>query len=538
MVKRGRLKALITVVIAIGLMVALVGGSSGKVPGMDTDLGDSLASFVGEDIDNLAGFSVAGAGDVNGDGYDDILIGAIYNKEGGLDAGQTYLIFGKKAEWSMDTNLSNVDASFWGEDAYDGSGYSVAGAGDVNGDGYDDILIGAIWNDEGGSDAGQTYLILGKTTGWSMDTDLSTADASFRGEDSNDQSGRAVSGAGDVNGDGFDDLLIGAPYDENGGTDAGQTYLILGKASGWSMDTNLSNADASFWGEDEGDEAGTSVSSAGDVNGDGYDDILIGAPKNEDRGFNSGKTYLIFGKASGWSMDTNLSEADASFRGEDSGDYSGVSVAGAQDVNKDGYADILIGAPGNDEVGLGAGQSYLIFGKASGWSLVSDLSEADASFRGEDEGDESGWSIAGAGDVNGDGYDDILIGALFNSDGGLETGQNYLIRGKSSGWSMDADLSNADASYRGENIGDKSGWSVAGAGDVNGDGYDDLLIGARWNEDGGSNAGQTYLVLSSIDPIFPPENDPPVINSLVLIVLIVAIVVLASMLYVRGRGSQ
>ena len=167
----------------MALMAILVGGSTGSMPGMDTDLGDSLASFLGEDINNLAGFSIAGAGDVNGDGYDDILIGAIYNKEGGLDAGQTYLIFGKTSEWSMDTNLSNVDASFWGEDAYDESGYSVAGAGDVNGDGYDDILIGAIWNDEGGYDAGQTYLILGKTTGWSMDSDLSNADASFWGED-------------------------------------------------------------------------------------------------------------------------------------------------------------------------------------------------------------------------------------------------------------------------------------------------------------------------------------------------------------------
>ena len=154
----------------------------------------------------------------------------------------------------MDTDLSNADASFWGEAAGDQSGWSAAGAGDVNGDGYDDILIGARHNDEGGSGAGQTYLILGKAGGWSMDTDLSNADASFWGENTNDDSGRSVAGAGDVNSDGYDDILIGATYNSDGGHNAGQTYLILGKAAGWSMDTNLSDADASFWGETGSEE--------------------------------------------------------------------------------------------------------------------------------------------------------------------------------------------------------------------------------------------------------------------------------------------
>ncbi|MCP3686541.1 MAG: hypothetical protein GY861_28210, partial [bacterium] len=125
-------------------------------------------------------------------------------------------------------NLSSADASFWGEDAGDESGISVSSAGDVNGDGYDDLLIGAYNDEDGGSMAGQTYLILGKATGWAMDTDLSSADASFWGEDAEGLSGYSVSSAGDVNGDGYDDLLIGAPSDDDGGSNAGQTYLILG----------------------------------------------------------------------------------------------------------------------------------------------------------------------------------------------------------------------------------------------------------------------------------------------------------------------
>ncbi len=495
------------------LMVFFVDDPGVSGLGMDTDLSASDASFIGENADDESGHSVASAGDVNGDGYDDILIGVPDNDDGGNGAGQTYLIFGKASGWSMDTDLSNADASFIGEDAVDFSGWSVAGAGDVNDDGYDDILIGAYWESSGDSAAGQTYLILGKASGWQMDTDLSNVDASFIGEERGDYSGKSVAGVGDVNGDGYDDILIGADgNDEGGGGFTGQTYLILGKASGWAMDTDLSNADASFWGAGVGDLAGYSVAGAGDVNGDGYDDILIGARKNDDGDSEAGQTYLILGKASGWSMDINLSNADASFIGEEYDDESGSSVTGAGDVNGDGYDDILIGASRNDDAGYYAGQTYLILGKASGWSMDTDLSNVDASFLGEGDYDYAGYSVAGAGDVDGDGYDDILIGARWNDDGGDEAGQTYLILGKASGWTMDTDLSDADASFWGEEADDSSGGSVAGAGDVNGDGRDDVLIGAYENDDGGSDAGQTYLIFSS-EARIPIWHQIPILNA-------------------------
>ena len=466
----------------------------------DIDLGTWGVGFIGEDANDYSSHSVSGAGDVNGDGYDDIIIGASGDDDGGSNAGQTYLIFGMSSGWTMDLDLSNADASFIGEDAGDYSGSSISSVGDVNGDGYDDILIGAYENDDASSSSGQTYLILGKASGWAMDTDLSNADASFLGGAYLDFSGRSVSGAGDVNGDGYDDILIGAYGDDDGGGMAGQTYLILGKASGWSMDTDLSNADASFIGEDAWDYSGYSVSGAGDVNGDGYDDILIGAYGDEDGGSNAGQTYLILGKASGWTMDTDLSNADASFWGEDANDHSGLQVSGAGDVNGDGYDDILIGAHGNDDGGSNAGQSYLILGKASGWTMDTDLSNADASFIGEDADDYSGYSVSGAKDVNGDGYDDILIGAYNDDNGGTNVGQTYMILGKASGWAMDTDLSNADASFIGEDTSDYSGRSVSGAGDVNGDGYDDILIGAYLNDDGGASAGKTYLLNRTVLP--------------------------------------
>jgi hypothetical protein len=454
-----------------------------------TDFG---TGFVGEDTGDYAGYSVASAGDVNGDGYDDLLIGAYGDDDGGINAGQTYLLLGKASGWAPGIDLSKADASFWGETAGDWSGYSVAGAGDVNNDGYDDLLIGAPHNDGGGGNAGQTYLILGKALGWAPDLDLSMADASFVGEESVDWSGNSVAGAGDVNADGYDDFLIGAYGGDSGGIgEEGQTYLILGKATGWALDTDLSNVDASFWGEDWGDMAGYSVSGAGDVNADGYDDILIGAYGNAGLSVR-GQTYLILGKASGWAMDAALKDADASFLGEDAGDGSGYSVSSAGDVNGDGYDDILIGAPWDDNGGEGdQGQTYLIFGKASGWAMDMALLKADASFWGENDYDRSGYSVAGAGDVNGDGYDDILIGAFM---GGSGLGQTYLLLGKASGWAPDTGLSKADASFLGEAGSDYSGFSVAGAGDVNGDGYDEILIGACWNDDGTFNAGQAYLI--------------------------------------------
>jgi hypothetical protein len=480
------MKGLMILTVGVACVVLLMAAQSGEgqILYPDKPLALSDASFIGEGYDDQSGYSVSSAGDVNRDGYDDILVGARQNDEGGSYAGQTYLIFGKSDGWSMDTPLDSADASFIGEAGGDMSGWSVSSAGDVNGDGYDDILIGAYNN--------QTYLVFGKATGWSRDFPLSLADASFIGEAALDCSGLCVSSAGDVNGDGYDDILIGARGNDEGVPEAGQTYLIFGKETGWSIDTPLDSADASFIGEADYDYSGFSVSSAGDVNGDGCDDMLIGAYGNDERNLGAGQTYLIFGKSDGWSMDFPLDCADASFIGEAANDMCGWSVCSAGDVNGDGYDDILIGAVGNDEGGSAAGQTYLILGKETGWSIDTPLDSADASFIGEADYNYSGFSVSSAGDVNGDGYDDMLIGA---SRYGSYTGQSYLIFGKPAGWSMDVSLSLADASFIGEAANDMCGWSVSSAGDVDRDGYDDILIGAHLNSEGGHYHGQTYLNL-------------------------------------------
>jgi hypothetical protein len=471
---------------------------------LDSSLSDSQASFYGETTFGNVGMSVASAGDVNNDSYDDILIGAPYNDQIGLNAGKTYLILGKPSGWAMDFNLSNADASFIGESADDQSGFPVTGAGDVNGDGFDDILIGARRRSQTKSFQGKAYLIFGKASGWIKDMSLADANASFLGEDGSNFLGKSVSGAGDVNKDVFDDVLIGAWWNKENGDKAGQAYLVLGKSSGWSIDTNISKADASFLGEYADNHAGVSVAGAGDVNSDGYDDILVGAELNSEKDTNAGQVYLILGKSSGWKMDTNLSSSDASFLGESLGDHAGFSVSGAGDVNGDSYDDFLIGAYLSNDGVLNSGQVYLIFGKPSGWFMDTDLDSAGASYLGEYEDDWAGYVVAGAGNVNGDAYDDIFIGARYNDEGANDIGQAYLVFGKASGWSKDVNLSAVDASFIGEDGDDEAGFSVAFAGDVNRDGLDDVLVGAPWDEEGGSEAGQVYLLFYDIPP--PPDN--------------------------------
>jgi hypothetical protein len=459
-----------------GLVNDCDGDSTPCLVSGELDADDGAAMFYGAADGDKAGLSVASAGDVDADGVGDFLIGAPYHDGAAQDAGAALLILGPV---TGELGLVSADARLLGKQQDGGAGWAVAGAGDVNADGYDDILVGAPYLDTGGSEAGAALLILGPVAG---EVDLSDADASLNGMASYDWTGAAVAGGGDVNGDGHADLLMGGPYVDKGGSNAGSAFLVLGPVSG---ELTLHDADAQLVGEDEHDGAAGALAMVGDVNGDGLADLLVGAPDRSQTGAYAGGAYLVLAPVSG---EVDLGSAEARLMGEAAHDGAGCAVAGPGDVDGDGYADLLIGASGNDGGGSDAGAAYLLPGTTRGYSA---LSAAPARLTGAAAFDQAGAALAGAGDVDGDGLGDLLVGAPGHDAGGTDAGAAYLLLGPVEG---ERSLSGADITIVGERAADRAGAAVSSAGDADGDGYPDLLIGAPDSDDHGTDRGAAYLV--------------------------------------------
>lgn len=450
----------------------------GDAAGLNTTAGNTPDDA--NQADSRFGACVSSAGDVNGDGYSDVIIGADYFDDGANTIeGRAFVYHGSAAGLSTTPNNTQDDAN----QANANFGYSVATAGDVNSDGYSDVIIGASSYDDGANtDEGRAFVYHGSATGLSATPNNTQDDANQGGAGF----GVSVSAAGDVNGDGYSDVIIGASgYDNAANSNEGRAFIYHGSASGLgaspvSTPDDAGHANAYF---------GICVADAGDVNGDGYSDVIIGA-SGYDEGANTdeGRAFVYHGSPSGISATPNSTPDDAN---QASASF-GISVAGAKDVNGDGYCDVIIGAYQYDDgANANEGRAYIYHGSSSGISATPNSMPDDAN----QAGSCFGVAVSSAGDVNGDGYNDVIIGVYLYDDGAnTDEGRAYIYHGSATGLSATPNNTQDDSNQAFANF----GISVSTAGDVNGDGYSDVIIGASQFDDGvNTNEGRAYIYYGS-----------------------------------------
>ncbi|NOY25817.1 MAG: hypothetical protein GXP62_08070 [Oligoflexia bacterium] len=464
----------------------------GGYSGCALSLADADVVLTGEASLDNAGVGFTGLGDLNGDGFDEVIVGATANDTAATDAGAAYLFLGPVSSGTV-ASVGSADAIILGGDSSDHMGRGFGGGVDIDGDGINDVVTSAPNDESGGSATGAVYVfsgtdLLGATSSLGPDD----ATATWYGESTYDYLGVSVQMT-DLTGDGNPDVVTASPLNDAIDTSAGAIYVFSGPVGGAGV-TDLGTGSgwaARMTGESASDQAGSALAVHGDFNGDGYNDLIAGVANQIS---STGSTYVVLGPLSG---DISLGAADAKILGDSSGVEFGNSVSYLGDQDGDGYDDIVVASQHDSAVGSDAGAVYVYAGTVSVSSLdggsARDL--ADATILGLTTGHMLGTAVRGGGDLggdfDGDGVGDLLVAASTAGDAG--EGTTYLYAGPVTGT---LGVGDAAASFVGESADDAAGTPVAFVGDLTGSGTQAIGIGAIANDSVGTDSGSFYLIYS------------------------------------------
>ena len=408
------------------------------------------------------GRTLAAPGDIDGDGYADLAVGVYAATDP-----QFYVYYGSSSGIESDSEqIVQTTDSVSGDNLATG----MLTGGDFDSDGFADVAVGATGDDDAGINAGAAYVFYGSATGLveASETKLtasSAANYTYLG---------AHAGVGDLDGDGFDDLVVGTHKSYNK-----EVFAYYGSVSGLlaaSEQTIASPVDSAS------SSYGSQVAAGGDLDGDGFDDLVVGAERDDGTDSSEGSVYVYLGSTTGVDLGSEqrvAAPAPASF------DYFGAALSTGGDLNGDGYADLVIGASGNDQNGSGAGSAYIVYGSSTGLQAASTvtLTPADAS-----AGARFGDAVAIVPDLDDDGFDDLVVGATQDDEVGSFAGAAYVYQGAASGIST-----GSEDKLLPSTAGSFFGYAVAGLGDMDGDGAGELAVGATSDDRIVSGGGAVYL---------------------------------------------
>jgi hypothetical protein len=408
-------------------------------------------------------------------------------------------------EVKTDQKISDRNGQFSGDlDEGDRFGSAVANIGDLEGDGVVDLVVGAPYDDDEGQDRGAVWILFLDEDGQvDYHQKISGSKGEFDGDlDDNDQFGHAAAALDDLNNDGFRDIVVSAPLDDDGGRDHGALWVLFLKDDGTVHSYQKISEEAGQFNKnlDADDQFGHAVANIGDLNNDGTNDLAVGMPNDDDGGTDRGAVWILFMNSDGTVSDSQKISSEKGDLGHkpENGDHFGSAVAAIGDLDGDGVTDLAVGTSGDDDGGSNRGAVWILFMNSDG--TVDDLKRIAHNRSGlEDQlkdGDLFGSALANIGDVNDDGYDDLVVGAPQTDDGGSNRGAAWILFMQGEGEIISASkISDTKGDFDGSlHDDDQFGGAIANLGDLNGDDHTDLAVGTKLDDSGGSDKGATWIL--------------------------------------------